>query len=221
MMAGMRALTIAAVLTALLVAAAPAAASSVPSFTATPGVDRTVAFDASSSVCEFGPCGYNWRWDDGSRLGVTMGQGVRLSYRFAQSGPQTVVLTVSGHCNAGSSSFCPRSLSKQVIVPASSAPPSSPPPPAPAPAPPPPPAAPKRKAAARPGQTVTVTVARAKVDREPGRRVIGSIAAGSRLRVDRIHRVTRGRAKGLWYHGTAARAGGSKITGWVRATAFA
>jgi hypothetical protein len=114
-------------------------------------------------------------------------------------------------------------VSKQVIVPATSAPPASPPPPAPVPAPvPPPPApAPKRKAAAaKPGQTVTVTAARAKVDREPGRRVIGSLAAGSRFRVDRTHRVARGRAKGLWYHGSAARAGAARITGWVRATAF-
>ena len=33
-----------------------------------------------------------------------MGSGVRITYRFPVSGPQTVVLKVSGHCAAGSTS---------------------------------------------------------------------------------------------------------------------
>ncbi|MEA2150865.1 MAG: hypothetical protein QOD69_2695 [Solirubrobacteraceae bacterium] len=210
--------------------AATADAIPAPSFTATPASDQTVAFDASATVCERGPCGYNWRWADGSRLGVTMGSGVRIAYRFSQSGPQTVVLTFSEHCATGSTSFCSSNTSQQVLVPPAQAappPPPSPPPPPPAAAPAPGPAAPQPqpRAAAKPGQTIRVTAARAKVDRDPGRKVVGTLRRGNRFHVDRTHRVKRGTARGLWYHGTAtvagARARPLKVSGWVRATAFA
>jgi hypothetical protein len=211
-----------AVLLAIAIASTAVAAPA-PSFTATPGTDRTVMFDASASPCQFGPCGYNWLWDNGTRLGVTMGSGVRITYRFPVSGPQTVVLKVSGHCAAGSASFCPAIVSQQVIVPPAAAAPN----PAPSPAP--------RKASpattAKAGQTVKVTVARAKVDKAPGRGFIGTIFKGNRFKIDRIKRVTHGPAKGRWFHGTATVTGTHargadgkirpfKLTGWVRATAF-
>ncbi len=215
-----RSIAVAASFAALALAASTAAARVMPRFTATPAGDQTVVLDASSTVCEFGPCGYRWRWDDGTRLGVTIGSGVRVTYRFSASGPQTVVLKVSEHCAAGSASFCPASVSRQVVVPPAAA--SAPPPP---PAPAPPAAAAPPKAAVKPGQTVRVTAARAKVDAEPGRRLVGTLPRGARLRVDRTHRVRRGPAKGLWYHGTATvtgvRARPGKVTGWVRASAFA
>jgi hypothetical protein len=210
--------SIAAVATILLLAltAPTAGAHVVPAFTATPAGDQTLVLDASATICEFGPCGYTWRWDDGTRLGVTIGSGVRVTYRFSASGPQTVVLKVSEHCAAGSASFCPATTSKQVLVPPASA---SPPPP---PAARPPSAAPK---AAKPGQLIRVTAAVARVRRAPGTFLVGSLTRGDRFRVDRTHRVRRGPAKGLWYHGTgtatAGRARPLKISGWVKASAFA
>jgi hypothetical protein len=222
----------------LLATASTAVAASTPTFTATPGADQTVTFDASASVCEFGPCGYDWRWDNGTRLGVTMGSGVRITYRFPVSGPQTVVLKVSGHCAAGSINLCSASVSQQVIVPpaASGPAPAPPPPPPPPPPPAPAPAPAPRKASpaltAKAGQTVKVTIARAKVDKAPGRAFIGTIFKGNRFRIDRVKRVTHGPAKGRWLHGTATVTGKHargadgrirplQITGWVRATAFA
>jgi hypothetical protein len=222
-----RSIVAAACAAALAVAcAATAEALPAPTFTATPAGDQTVVLDASSTVCEHGPCGYTWRWADGSRLGVTIGNGVRIAYRFPQSGSQTVVLTFSQHCAAGTVSFCPSHTSQQVLVPpVNTGPPASPPPPAPAPPPALAPAAPRPRAAAKPGQTIRVTAARAKVDRDLGRKVVGTLRRGNRFHVDRTHRVARGSAKGLWYHGTATvtgpRARPLKVSGWVRATAFA
>lgn len=210
---------IAVVTFALLLALAPAAAARpTPSFTATPGADQTVAFDASASVCEFGPCGYSWTWDNGTRLGVAMGKGVRITYRFPVGGPQTVVLKMSDRCAAGSATFCPATTSRQVLVtaaPGTARPPAS--------TSPPPAAAPT--ADAMPGQTIGVTIARAKVCRTPGRGVIRSILLGTRFRVDRVYRVAHGRSRGLWLHGTATFTGASgrpvKVSGWVKASAFA
>lgn len=207
-----RTIAVAASTLLLVLAASTAAAHVVPAFTATPAGNQTVVLDASATVCEFGPCGYTWRWDDGTRLGVTIGSGVRVTYRFPESGTQTVVLKVSEHCAAGSASFCPATASKQVVVP-----------PASGSAPPPPPAAPK--AAAKPGQLIRVTAAVARVRREPGKILVGSLARGDRFRVDRTHRVRRGPAKGLWYHGTGTATGAGarplKLRGWVKASAFA
>jgi hypothetical protein len=207
-----RPIAVAASILLLALAASTAAAHVVPAFTATPAGNQTVVLDASATVCEFGPCGYTWRWDDGTRLGVTIGSGVRVTYRFAESGTQTVVLKVSEHCAAGSASFCPATVSKQVVVP-------------PASASPPPPAAAAPKAAVKPGQVIRVTKAVARVRREPGKILVGSLARGDRFRVDRTHRVQRGPAKGLWYHGTGTatgtRARPLKLTGWVKASAFA
>jgi hypothetical protein len=87
--------------------------------------------------------------------------------------------------------------------------------------------------AAGAGQTVKVTAGHAYVDNKaPGRFVYGTIFKGNRFRIDRVAHVTHGSAKGVWYHGTAtvtgehaetAKAGIKpfKITGWVKASAFA
>jgi hypothetical protein len=87
--------------------------------------------------------------------------------------------------------------------------------------------------AATVGQTVKVTAKRAYVDNKaPGRVFSGTIFKGNRFTIDRIARVTHGTAKGLWYHGTATVTGEHarnskgeitpfKITGWVKAAAFA
>lgn len=215
---GRRSIAVAACTLLLTLAASTAAAHVVPAFTATPVGDQTVVLDASATVCEFGPCGYTWRWDDGTRLGVTIGSGVRVTYQFPEGGTQTVVLKVSEHCAAGSASFCPATASKQVAVPR--APGSAPPPPAATP-----PTATAPKAAVQPGQTIRVTAAVARLRREPGKILAGSLVRGDRFRVDRTHRVLRGPAKGLWYHGTgtttAAGAGPLKVTGWVKASRFA
>jgi hypothetical protein len=222
-----RSIVVAALAAALAVAcAAIAEAIPAPSFIATSAGDQTVVLDASATACERGPCGYNWRWADGSRLGVTMGSGVRITYRFAQAGPQTVVLTFSERCAAGSTSSCASNTSQQVLDAPAQAPPPPPPPAPAAPGPGPGPAAARPPAAAaKPGQTIRVTAARAKVDRDPGRRLVGTLRRGSRFHVDRTHRVRRGSARGLWYHGTAtvtgARAQPPRVSGWVRASAFA
>jgi len=87
--------------------------------------------------------------------------------------------------------------------------------------------------AANVGQTVTVTAKQAYVDNKaPGRVFSGTIFKGNKFKIDRIARVTHGSAKGLWYRGTATVTGEHaknskgvikpfKITGWVKATAFA
>jgi hypothetical protein len=112
-----RVLATAGAVAVVLGAASGTAAAPVPSFTADAVGDQTIALDASSSVCEFGPCGYNWRWANGSRLGVTVGSGVAVSFRFPEPGWKTVVLKVSQHCYDGSSSWCWRSIWQQVFVP--------------------------------------------------------------------------------------------------------
>jgi hypothetical protein len=87
--------------------------------------------------------------------------------------------------------------------------------------------------AATVGQTVKVTAKRAYVDNKaPGRVFSGTIFKGNKFKIDRIARVTHGTAKGLWYHGTATVTGEHaknskgeirpfRITGWVKAAAFA
>lgn len=87
--------------------------------------------------------------------------------------------------------------------------------------------------AATAGQTVKVTAKSAYVDNKaPGRFVSGTIFRGNRFKIRRIARVTHGSAKGLWYLGTATVTGEHakdskgeirpfKITGWVKASAFA
>jgi hypothetical protein len=68
------------------------------------------------AVCEFGPCGYNWRWEDGTRLGVNMGSGPVVAFQFPAAGWQMVTLKVSEHCFEGSARWCWRTLSQQVFV---------------------------------------------------------------------------------------------------------
>lgn len=87
--------------------------------------------------------------------------------------------------------------------------------------------------AATAGQTVKVTATRAYVDnRAPGRSVSGTIFKGNSFKIDRTARVTSGTSKGRWYHGTATITGQHakdshghihpfKVTGWVKASAFA
>jgi hypothetical protein len=87
--------------------------------------------------------------------------------------------------------------------------------------------------AAYAGQTVKVTADHAYVDNKaPGRVVSGTIFKGNKFKIDRTARVKKGSAKGLWYHGTATITGEHargndgkihpfKITGWVKASAFA
>ena len=69
-------------------------------------------------------------------------------------------------------------------------------------------------------------------NKAPGRVVSGTISRGNRFKIHRIARVTHGSAKGLWYLGTATVTGEHaknskgeirpfKITGWVKASAFA
>jgi hypothetical protein len=103
---------------ALLLAtgAASATAKPVPSFTATAGVNQTVAFDASATVCNIAPCGYNWKYygPTTNRLGVQMGNVANISYRFPAIGFYTVVLTVSERCSPKGASWCPASISKGV-----------------------------------------------------------------------------------------------------------
>lgn len=105
----------------LAVVCAPAArAAAVPSFTATPGTDQTVTLDATESPCEFGPCGYNWKYytDTTNRLGIQIGREAQITFRFPESGWHTVVLTVSSHCYDGSPRACPGSVTMQVYAPA-------------------------------------------------------------------------------------------------------
>ncbi len=110
---------IAVAATALLVFAASssvASAAPAPSFTATPGANVSVALDASASLCQFGICSYNWRWLNGSRLGVQMGTGMYNSYRFAAAGWKNVELRMTGRCFANSTSICSAIVYRSVFV---------------------------------------------------------------------------------------------------------
>ena len=105
---------------ALLLAAGASSATArpVPSFTATAGLDQTVALDASASVCNIPPCGYTWKYfgPKTNRLGVQMGNLAKISYRFPSIGFYTVTLTVSERCSPAGSSWCPATISKGVTV---------------------------------------------------------------------------------------------------------
>jgi hypothetical protein len=105
---------------ALLLVAGPAAAmaSPVPSFIAIPHLNQTVAFDASSSVCHIGFCGYNWKYYGATtnRLGVQMGGTPTISYHFPAIGLYTVVLTVSEKCTPTGARWCPASASLPILV---------------------------------------------------------------------------------------------------------
>jgi hypothetical protein len=100
-------------------AASPASASPVPSFVATPVAALTLAFDGSTSPCQYGPCGYNWRYfsPTTNRLGVQMGSVAKITFAFPAFGWYTVVLKVSDHCYKGSSSWCWNSVSQNVLAP--------------------------------------------------------------------------------------------------------
>jgi hypothetical protein len=102
----------------LAIGSAPAMASPVPSFIAIPTLGQNVAFDASSSVCHIGFCGYNWKYygPATNRLGVQMGGTPKLSYHFPAIGFYTVVLTVSEKCAPTSSRWCPASISQVVLT---------------------------------------------------------------------------------------------------------
>lgn len=112
----------AVVVATLLIGAASAstaAAAPIPSFTATPVLPGLlVRFDATASPCQYGPCGYNWRYftSTTNRLGVQMGYGALLSYTFPAIGWYTVVLKVSSHCTATGSTWCWGTTSQQVLA---------------------------------------------------------------------------------------------------------
>ncbi|HUR86158.1 MAG TPA: hypothetical protein VMY78_12490 [Solirubrobacteraceae bacterium] len=104
---------------ALLVFAASssvASAAPAPSFTATAGANQTVSLDASASLCQFGICSYNWRWLNGSRLGVQMGTGMYSSYRFGATGWKNVELRMTGRCFAYSTNICSAIVLRSVYV---------------------------------------------------------------------------------------------------------
>jgi len=110
----------AAILAVLLLAATSsvAAATPTPSFTATPGLDQTVTFDASSTVCDVAPCGYGWKYYGATtnRLGVQMGSVPVATYRFPSIGFYRVVLTVSERCSPASARYCPASVTQYISV---------------------------------------------------------------------------------------------------------
>lgn len=87
------------VLTALLgltFFAAPAAATPVPSFTATPGPDPlSVSLNASASFCQFAPCSFNWRELNATRLGRQLGTGRFLIARFTTPGWKHIELRMN------------------------------------------------------------------------------------------------------------------------------
>lgn len=98
--------------------ASTAAATPIPSFVATslPGLITTL--DATASPCQYGPCGYTWRYFSSTtnRLGVQMGYGARISYTFPAIGWYTVVLKVSSHCSATGSTWCWGTTYQQVLA---------------------------------------------------------------------------------------------------------
>jgi hypothetical protein len=91
-----------------VIACGSALAAATPTFTTTRVGDRTFVFDASSSVCRFRPCSFNWRYftPTGNRLGVQMGNIARTTFRFPARGTYTVVLKQGERCSAGSTRTC-------------------------------------------------------------------------------------------------------------------
>jgi len=115
-----RSIVAAASAAALFLAFAPAASASpvTPTFTATPTASRTVAFDASATVCPWGFCSYTWTYftPTTNRLGVQMGLDPKISYTFPALGAYTVVLKVGVSCSAGGRGSCPATTQQTVSV---------------------------------------------------------------------------------------------------------
>lgn len=88
--------------------ASEAFATPTVTFTTTSLGDQTFAFDASSTVCRYGPCSYNWRYygQTTNRLGATLGYGVKVAFRFPAIGIYSVVLQVGERCSPGSARWC-------------------------------------------------------------------------------------------------------------------
>ena len=100
--------------------ASPAAADPLPSFLATPIAGLTMTLNEAGAIpCQYGPCGYNWKYftPTTNRLGVQIGNLPQVTYRFPAAGWYTIVLKVSNHCAATSSTWCPKTISQQVYVP--------------------------------------------------------------------------------------------------------
>lgn len=112
----MKRILLLAALAATLCVAAPAAATPTVTFTTTSLGDQTFTFDATSTVCRYGPCAYNWRYFGAttSHLGATLGAGVKVTFRFPVPGVYSVVLTVSERCSATSRTWCPGRASTTV-----------------------------------------------------------------------------------------------------------
>jgi opacity protein-like surface antigen len=105
---------------ALLLASASAASASpvTPTFTATPTAPKTVAFDASATVCPWGFCSYTWTYFTATtnRLGVQMGLDPKITYAFPALGYYTVVLKVGVRCSPRGVSSCPGTTQQTVTV---------------------------------------------------------------------------------------------------------
>jgi len=88
------------------------------SFTVTQTAPLTVTFDSSATVCPWGFCSSSWRYygPTTNRLGVTMGYGSPLAFRFPAAGVYSIVLTYSVRCSAGSRSWCPATASQSLAV---------------------------------------------------------------------------------------------------------
>lgn len=88
------------------------------SFTATQIAPLTVTVDSSATVCPWGFCASSWRYYGSmtNRLGVTMGNGSPLTYRFPAAGVYSIVLTYSVRCFPASARWCPATASQSVAV---------------------------------------------------------------------------------------------------------
>jgi hypothetical protein len=106
------------ILLLLFVADRASAAPTAASFTATQVAPLTVTVDSSATVCPWGFCSSSWRYygSTTNRLGVTMGYGSPLTYRFPVAGVYSIVLTYSVRCSAGSRSWCPATASQSLAV---------------------------------------------------------------------------------------------------------
>jgi hypothetical protein len=106
-------------LAALALTVAPASATpTTAQFTAVQTAPLTVTVDSSATVCPWGFCSSSWRYygPTTNRLGVTMGYGSPLAFRFPAAGVYSIVLTYSVRCSAGSRSWCPATASQSLAV---------------------------------------------------------------------------------------------------------
>jgi hypothetical protein len=108
----------AAIVGVSMVAAPASATPTTASFTTTQTAPLTVTVDSSATVCPWGFCSSSWRYYTATtnRLGVTMGNGSPLTYRFPEAGVYSIVLTYSVRCFPASARWCPATASQSVAV---------------------------------------------------------------------------------------------------------